>query len=145
MELLVNSRHRRPSALAFALLIVCSLPAAGCGEDGGATVQGKVTYKDAPVIEGSLSFIPQGMPAAYGRLQPDGSYSLLNHQGSAHIEPGEYTVVIVAGANRSLTSGPDTGLPVPVSVTNQATTPLRFDVVEGPNTIDINLDELPKK
>jgi len=131
------------------LLLACSCLVAGCGHDeGGATVKGKVTYKGRPVVEGSLSFIPQSMPTAYGRLQPDGSYALVNHRNSERIEPGAYVVVIVSGANRSLTAEgaqAQQELPVPVSVTNQATTPLKFDVVEGPNTIDIDLDKLPNE
>jgi hypothetical protein len=140
----VKSRHRRGDRLTRCISLAICLTALGCGEEGGATVSGKVTFKGQPVANGSVSFIAKGLPGAYARLQPDGRYTLLNHQRKERIEPGSYAVVIVI--NRALV-GPQANkeLAIPLSVTNQATTPLHYEVVEGPNTIDVNLDKLPEK
>lgn len=119
---------------------------AGCGEEGGgATVTGVVTYKGRPVTEGSISFIPTGTSSAWARIGPDGRYDLQNAKRTERVEPGAYSVVIVAGMRDLTGEGPVEELPVPVSVTSRATTPLSYEVKPGENVIDINLDDLPKK
>lgn len=131
------------------VIVALSLSAVGCREEGGATVRGRISYKNQPVAEGTISFIAKGLPSASGRIQPDGSYSLVNATKSDRIEPGRYAAVIIAGANQSLAmdgpARPTVNIPVPVSVTDQATTPLSFEVKLGENVIDVDLDDLPAK
>lgn len=139
--------YRRGRGARAAIVALCAM-LAGCQDDsGGATVQGIISAKGKPLGEGTVSFVPKGMPVAWSRIEPDGSYKLLNSRKKERIEPGTYSVVIIAG-QRDLTGetpGPVEELPVPVSVTNQATTPLTYDVKPGPNSIDINLDEIDQQ
>jgi hypothetical protein len=124
-------------------VIVALLMTPGCGgEEGGATVTGMVTYKDQPVTQGSISFIPSGGSSAWARIGQDGRYHLQNAKRTERIEPGAYVVVIVAGARDLVSEGPVEELPVPVEVTSRATTPLSYEVKPGANTIDVNLDEV---
>lgn len=70
-------------------------------------VHGKVTYRGAPVEQGTITFQPlepaQGHPKrpAVGSLNTDGTYELSSFARNDGAVPGDYRVVIV-----SLTSGP---------------------------------------
>jgi hypothetical protein len=137
-------RGRSEWAWALAMLL-----AVGCGkEEGGATVSGHVSYRGKPFAKGHITFVPRGAPAASAWIQDDGAYQLLGPNSSERIAPTAYDVVLMAdqGSNKD----PDEvrarrGFDLPASVMNLTTTPLHFDVVEGPNTINIDLDKLPPK
>lgn len=134
-----------------ALIAFSCLLAAGCAkEEGGAIVKGKVAYKGKPVERGTISFIALGGASASSKIAPDGSYALLNVRKTDRIPVGSYDVVIMAGEDQLDMGGGNElmskmKIPVPLSVIRLATTPLHYEVVEGPNTIDINLDELPSE
>ncbi len=134
---------------ALALIAFGWLLAAGCAkEEGGATVKGKITYRGAAVPVGSISFIQTGAPTATSKIQPDGGYTLLNPKKTEQISVGSYDVVIIAiddplARHGDESKGSKMTILVPQSVIRLATTPLHYEVVEGENTIDINLDELP--
>lgn len=136
---------------AWALIAFSWLLAAGCAkEEGGATVNGKITYQDAAVPVGSISFIQPGAPTATSQIQPDGSYTLLNPKKTERIPVGGYDVVIIAiddplARHGDESKGSKMTILVPQSVIRLATTPLHFEVVEGENTIDIDLDKLPSE
>lgn len=139
----IHAQHRLAP---WAMTILGMVALAGCGqEEGGATVTGVVTYKGRAVTEGSISFIPPGASSAWARIGPDGRYNLQNAERTERIEPGTYSVVIVAGIRDLTGEGPVKELPVPVSVTSRGTTPLSYEVKLGPNVIDVNLDDLPPK
>jgi hypothetical protein len=131
--------------------VVAALVGSGCAEqETGATVKGKVTYQGAPVARGTISFIQLSGLSASSKLHPDGSYSLVNQRGTEFLPVGDYDVVIMAGEELiDMSRGNELlgtmKIPVPASVLRLATTPLHYTLVEGPNTIDINLDKLPKK
>jgi len=73
--------------LAAALSLVA---AAGCGgkPDAPASISGKVTYNNAPLTGGTITFQPkEGVP--FGRpIEADGTYTM------SDITPGDYSVVI---------------------------------------------------
>jgi hypothetical protein len=139
----LHSLSRRPGR--WVPLEACLAVAIGCGPaETGGTVQGKITFKGAPVDLGSVLFIPRSGPTATANLEPDGTYKLLNPHKTEFIPPGKYLVVVVPGdKNKSrLPEDPATGdMPIPVEFTSSATSPLRADVVEGPNTIDMELNK----
>jgi hypothetical protein len=60
-------------------------------------VSGTVTYHNAPVTEGNITFIPvdpkQGAPAI-GSIGPDGSYTLHTQDPNDGVRPGQYKVAV---------------------------------------------------
>ena len=59
------------------LLLLCLVGVAGgCGRT--ATVTGKVTYKERPVVYGSVVLQNEDMTAVSGVIEPDGSYTVEN-------------------------------------------------------------------
>lgn len=122
----------------------------GCkGEPPGALVRGKVTYKGAPLTQGSIVFYPNGsgLPAA-GLMQPDGTFQLLNTQKTERIEPGKYIVIVVAGTERidAVSEDPLAKVKpvVPFMFSSVASSPIKYDVALGENQFDVNLDEFAK-
>jgi hypothetical protein len=81
------------------------LSAAGCGESSTTeTVSGTVTYRGAPLPNGSVTFFPtSGRPVNVPRAS-DGAYT-------AELEPGEYSVTV--SYTEPLPPGFKEGDPVP--------------------------------
>lgn len=88
-------------ALSFSTMVVM----VGCGDDGSGLgrrykVEGKVTYKGAPVSHGTVNFIPTKPPSPEGRAASgqikDGHYALSTTGNDDGALPGEYNVAIVA-------------------------------------------------
>ncbi len=105
MVLFVSQRRvlRRWTGGLFAvMLLICW----GCGRGGLVTVEGKVTWQDQPVEEGTIVFDPadgQG-PSAGGKIQ-NGQYQLA---GDSAVPPGEKIVRISATrkTGRKVEAGP---------------------------------------
>ena len=131
--------------LASCLLANC-LFFCGCGEEPGALVKGKVTYQGKPFDKGTIMFYPNGKgQASYGRMQPDGSFQLMNPHKTQRIEPGKYVAVILAGNDEIAAMKEDPSYPVqpavPFRFSSASASPLKYDVVLGDNTFDVNLDK----
>ena len=91
------------------LFIACSpialMVLIGCGGgDGGATVQGKITYQGAPVTSGIINFKGAQAQPLGGGIRPDGSYEFV-------LPPGDYQVRI--DAPPVIPSGLKEGDPIP--------------------------------
>jgi hypothetical protein len=129
------------------LLIAGCIFAVGCSRKvPGGIVRGTVTHKNKPLGQGTVVFYRDGggqMP--YGNVQKDGTFQLLNQSKTERIEPGKYSAVIIAGTNEIAQMKEDPSWPVqplvPTKFANASTTPLKFDVVVGENSFDINLDK----
>jgi hypothetical protein len=84
---------RSVATLAALLVLGCQ------GDDEFETrypVSGRVTYKDEPLAEGTINFIPaKGGRSCYGSIK-DGYYSLTTHSPSDGAVPGKYDVTIAA-------------------------------------------------
>ena len=80
-------------AAAFSL---CLILAVGCGKtDGRVGVSGTVTFKGAPLDQGTIQFIPteaDGTPG--GSPITNGNYSIPSEQG---LKPGKYRILISSG------------------------------------------------
>jgi hypothetical protein len=84
-------------------LLIAALAAAGCGPGHGMTlgrVQGKVSFKGAPLTYGTVSFVPDTSkgtdgPIATGTIQKDGSYILSTDEGGDGALVGHHKVSIV--------------------------------------------------
>ncbi len=90
-------------SLLTAGLVVAALAAFGCSEKGaGSTARakvfktkGKVTYLGNPLVDASVSFSPQGsQPAAVGRTNEDGEFSLMTYRAGDGAAEGEFKVMI---------------------------------------------------
>jgi hypothetical protein len=86
----------RSAALAATFLVA----AWGCGSASEfpetVPVEGKVTYKGAPVPKGTISFLSDGGHVAIGEIQPDGYYKLSSFGEGDGAVPGHAKVSIVA-------------------------------------------------
>lgn len=130
--------HRRMGTLA---LLFCAV---GCGGSDLAKVTGTVMYKGAPVSSGTITFAAADKPAAYGELQPDGSYELMTEKPGDGATPGAYQVMVVAMQDqKDLLPEERSALPapmVPTIYTSLATTPLTAEVESGDNEINFVLE-----
>jgi hypothetical protein len=76
-------------------------------------VKGKVTYKGAPVSQGSVSFQPvkpaEGYPnrPATGILNSDGTFEMSSFEAGDGVVPGEYKVAIESITSRPSPEEPD--------------------------------------
>jgi hypothetical protein len=95
-----HARVVRPSSGRFVILL---LLVAGCGGGHGtAAVTGVVIYKEQPVADATVTFLPQGdLPAAKsatGRTDSSGRFTLTSYFGPddqpAGALPGDYAVTI---------------------------------------------------
>jgi hypothetical protein len=124
----------------------------GCsgGSQGLAVVKGKVTYKDKPVPNGTVNFLPDdgNKPSATGEIQPDGSYSLKTTVGNRPSDGaviGKHKVMIVAMQDQgSLLPEQRAALPppiVPAKYTHPNTTTLTAQVEDKENVINFDLKD----
>ena len=126
--------------LGLALLLV----ATGCNQSNLAKVTGKVTYNDEPVTSGTITFAAEDKPAAYGDLQPDGSYELQTEKPGDGATPGSYKVFVVAmqdqGGALPEERSPLPAPTIPIKYTSLATSDLTAEVEPGKeNVINFNL------
>lgn len=122
---------------------------AGCSSSGGlptAKVTGKVTYRDKPVPNGTVMFVPEGdKPAATGEIQPDGTYELSTYGAGDGAVLGPHTVMITAVAEMA-DALPEqrSGTPallVPLKYANNNTSGLTAEVKDEPNTFNFDLKD----
>jgi hypothetical protein len=101
MKSAFNKSQRFTIALGVSAIVIVS----GCsGDESGLgrryNVTGKVTYKDAPVPHGTITFVPTKPPAPEGRAATgqikDGDYSLSTTGNQDGALPGDYNIAIVA-------------------------------------------------
>jgi hypothetical protein len=129
----------------------------GCGEagvEGVVPVSGKVTYKDQPVADATVTFVGEGAgaAAAVGNTSSDGSYSLrtLNTEGA---KPGKYTVLVTktestgGGASASMeeaksnVSVSEAKQLLPAKYADASQSPLNVEVKAGGGAIDLKLED----
>jgi hypothetical protein len=117
---------------------------AGCGKLLDATVSGKVTFGGQPLTTGTVTFHPASDgPLAIGQIQPDGTYQAEVGTESGLIS-GSYVVTVVAtGPMPPAVPGGPEPLPqslIPARYGNRETTPLRYTITPGANTIDLAIE-----
>jgi hypothetical protein len=108
-----RSRTRRPTAV-VGLALLLALPAAGCGgneskpiEHQNQTVTGKVVLAGGrPLTKGRVALYPLKAPfiALYGKLGPDGVFTLSVGGFKAGVTYGEFQVSIEPEGFSSVTS-----------------------------------------
>lgn len=123
-----------------ALLLLLALTIVGCGGQPVGKVAGKVTYKGAPVTEGSIIFQnADGTVALSSNLGPDGSYAVTSADRDG-LPPGDYKVAVSPGKIGSgeapLVVAPGEAAPPPTIPTKYHsidTTDLKASVKAGDN------------
>ncbi len=129
---------RRASSLLLTLAAL-ALPCAGCGSSAGSSppptlpVKGKVTYNGRPLIQGTVTFVPDRGPEANGNIQPDGSYSLTTRKDGDGAVAGVHQVA-VDGA-----TGKGASFRVPPKFRNVSSSKIEMEVKDGTTDYDINL------
>ena len=99
-------------------VLLAGLVLAGCTDKGaGATkrlpvhkVTGKVTLSGAPVANAMITFSPKGQqPAANGKSDTEGKYTLTTYDGGDGAVAGEYTVMVTKEAPPATPAGGPVG------------------------------------
>ncbi|WP_428305089.1 hypothetical protein [Lacipirellula sp.] len=141
--LLVVNSARTAATLLLVAAATC-LATSGCSKSDYSTVSGGVSLDGKPLDGGAIVFVPETSgPLAYGKVRPDGSYTLQSSGGVEGLKPGNYVVTI------SYRSGqPSFGMTlaqiqalekVPISYTTPETSSLHEQVLAGENVIDLKL------
>jgi hypothetical protein len=87
------------------LLFIVPVATAGCGQSSNdVSVQGKVSYRGAPLHKGSVTFFPASGRPVSAALSDGGQYTL-------ELAPGEYAVTVNVGTD--LPPGFKEGDPIP--------------------------------
>jgi len=143
----VSSRRLRPIA-AMAGFAACVF-VAGCGGPYDASVSGTVTLDGVAVPRGTVSYHPTAPgPAAYARIEEDGSYSVRTGREEG-LPSGEYLVTVISSeppaVSQSAAGGPPPpGRPItPLWYRTTETSGLRFTVQPGHNEINLELTTQP--
>lgn len=139
------------------LIVASLLIVMGCGEPKVPTgrLSGKVTYKNAPVTDGTVTFrdAEQGRVAA-GTLNSDGEYQLL-FGGGLEVPAGEYAVTVTPpevhvpiASEQIQTPRPaltPTGKPIAPNIPSKYrvfnSSGLKTIIDEGENSFDIELQD----
>ena len=130
-------------ATSAAVLAVCAgVAVPGCGR-GGSPVSGEVSFDDAPVESGTISFVPaDGKGPTFGGVIEAGRYAVVAPTPGAKV----VRVSAVRPTGRKLPPDPLVGETAPVDEIapyipeqyNDRST-LTCDVVAGPNSFDFHL------
>lgn len=131
---------------ALGCLLVCLC---GCGGPYDAGVTGIVTLDGTAVPRGTVSFAPVGGgPAAYARIDSDGSYTMQTGR-AVGLPSGEYQVTVAANEpptiQRTAAGGPppDGKSITPEWYRTRQTSGLKYKVERGKNKIDLELTSQP--
>jgi len=139
--------------IGISIVIALGIITVGC--DGGIAVQpvkGKLLLEGNPAPENTrVNFTPVGEGlAASGVVDAEGNYELFSgSDGLPGAVVGTYKVSVTADASSAdyMDASPRGGVPgvvtgpFPKEYTSEFTTPIQKDVVEGENTIDIEIPQ----
>ena len=116
----------------WAVVVLVTMAAAGCGGSGLQSVSGKVTIGDKPLTTGNVSFHRVGGGAmGTATIQSDGSFTVKTGAQTG-LAPGEYQITVVAyGPTPASTQGnlePIPPLITPQKYANPKTSDLKCTV-----------------
>src|SRR5207237_3769142 len=119
-------------------LVCLCVAGAACGCGRTATVTGKVTYKDRPVVYGSVILQNEDRTARSAAIQPDGSYTVEN------VPAGEVKIAVLsrdptkgrrggdkAGDKKHVVKPPADWFPLPRHYEDPETSGLQLTVGSG--------------
>jgi hypothetical protein len=135
--------------LAVSLVVI---PTACSSSKPTAEVQGRVTYKGAPLPEGTILFLAEDRHQDIGSINPDGTYTVKRAPlGRSKVSvqtlpplppPGPAVRAVNEPEKKGVPSGdksPVRSVPIPARYANTDTSGLTFTVQEGINRYDIEL------
>ena len=146
-----QAKAKAKATLAVALCVGLGLATfGGCEKTLPATVTGTVTLDGQPLPErdtvvGNVMFYPSGGgAAAFGDVTSGGAYKVTTGSTSG-LQPGEYVVTVTVSEMEPEPPGGYQNAPgqkrlTPARYNDRDRTPLRFEVSEGPNEIDLPLE-----
>jgi hypothetical protein len=120
----------------------------GCGGSYDATVRGVVTLDGKSLTRGTVAYHATNGPAAYARINEDGSYLVKTGRESG-LPSGDYEVTVVANeppAQMTDAKGgpPAPGKPItPAWYRSKDTSPLKESIKPGRNDINLDLTSTP--
>jgi hypothetical protein len=134
-------KRRNRVLLAFVILVCAA--SQGCGGNGFASVEGKVSLDGKSLEGGNVTLHPVGPgPLSYSGISPDGSYQIRTASRKG-VLPGDYVATV------SWRSGiPSPGMTlrqiqalekVPIRYCAEETSDLHVEVKPGRNSIDLQL------
>lgn len=123
------------------LLAAIAITLVGCGRGGPemGDVTGTVTFKGAPVVTGTITFVPEGadLPIAYAEIQADGSYQAYTNEFGKGAPIGKHRVMIMAVKENGPEAASVALLPPKFSSDRQSG--LTAEVAAGENRVDFTL------
>ena len=108
--------RRRGRLALVATLFLAAAGLAGCREDWQAATypaSGRLTINGQPAAGALVQLVPRGAAPdernsrPWGKVAPDGSFTLATYQGEAGAPPGEYGVAITWPVDASVLGSPD--------------------------------------
>lgn len=138
------SKVRWLMLLALAPLVASSI---GCGSAYDASVSGVVKLDGNLVTRGTISYQPtQSGPAAYARINEDGSYVVRTGRESG-LPAGEYAVTIISNEpaqSKDIGAPPPAGKAItPPWYRTKNTSGLKYTITPGKNEINLDLTSTP--
>jgi hypothetical protein len=153
-----SSRSQSCARLWLAALGLSLSALAGCGSQERANVSGKVTFNNQPLTAGTVTFYAAPNLMGTGPIKSDGTYSI------ADAPVGDVTVLVITpklgpmmGISPKMPKGPGMPsefmppgaadpsagpikiVPAPEKYGSAETSPLKFNVLKGTQTYDIDL------
>jgi hypothetical protein len=120
----------------------------GCSGSYDAAVKGTVTLDGKALNRGTVAYHPVAGPAAYARINEDGSYAMKTGRESG-LPSGAYDVTVVANEAPAQQSDAKGGPPAPgKAITppwyrSKQTSGLKFEIKPGKNEINLDLSSTP--
>jgi hypothetical protein len=124
------------------VVLLAAWPLFGCGSRTEVfPVTGKVTYKGHPLTGGMVMFAPADGPASMGNIDEKGYYRLVTHGLGEGAIPGQHVVTVTsrAGGEKMATVPGPLRSAVPRKYATIVTSPLKAEVKNQPNEIDLEL------
>jgi hypothetical protein len=137
-----KTRMQTNRVLSVVTLLACAV-SQGCGGNGFATVEGKVSLDGKALEGGNVTLHPVGPgPLSYSGIAPDGSYQIRTASRKG-VLPGNYVATV---SWRSGTPSPGMTLrqiqaleKVPIRYCVEGTSDLHLEVKPGRNSLDLQL------
>lgn len=112
--MLLTRRYSLQSSVSYGtVVLVAGLVASGCGRRDMGRVEGRVTFREAPVADAVVNFLPANRPMAVGRTDADGRFVLSTFAKADGAIGGQCQVVVVPFVELPNYYGPNPPRPAP--------------------------------
>jgi hypothetical protein len=128
--------------------VAASMSLTGCGGSYNSVVKGMVMLDGKALTRGTVAYHAANGPAAYARINNDGSYMVKTGRETG-LPSGEYEVTVVANEPPAQLNGPNGGPPAPGKpitppwYRSKQTSGLKYNITPGKNEINLDLTSTP--